>query len=347
MHDSGTLCVLSLTESRGNIDVRHGYSIDCVHRPSSRRYFRVSLDKLNTAHCTFTFSNPTSCTIHPSSSRVRSSFVSENCRWTFAMEKYPYFTNGTRSQSVSTIYLRTDYLRGLFISRGTNSRFVNVKRPDDRRIGKTTDQGRGTSSMFGTRRYIASTRRMHRRADDEKKNDRGREREKEGEVSADARRLGTRVRRPTEARFGCQSTPHPKLDSSSSNESAVSVGSPSGTGVDSGMQRVGRGKCGAPAPGESARRDGDIRCTWYRYLPLGTLSFYGAYLKRDTNERNWYRDDIDKLIRKHAESFFHPRKIIATDDIRFLITIFLIARFVILERVQYTLKDLRLWTVYR
>ncbi|KYN03731.1 hypothetical protein ALC62_05427 [Cyphomyrmex costatus] len=105
---------------------------------------------------------------------------------------------------------------------------------------------------------------------------REREREKEGEASADARRLGTRVRRPTGAQFGCQSTPHPKLDSSSSNESAVSVGSPSGTGGDSGMQRVGRGECGAPAPGESARRDGGIRCTWYRYLPLGTPSFYGA-----------------------------------------------------------------------
>ena len=42
------------------------------------------------------------------------------------------------------------------------------------------------------------------------------------------RRLGTRVRRPTEARFDCQSTPNPetRLDSSPFNVSAVFVGSP-------------------------------------------------------------------------------------------------------------------------
>lgn len=178
----------NLTEPRGNTDVRHEYSIDCVHRPGSRRYFQVPFDELNTAHCTFTSLNPTSCTIHPSSSRVRSSSVRENCRWTLAsrwrniliprtalvLSQYLRFTSEQATQK--PFYSSRDELP----VRGTS---------DDRTTGESTKRriGGGTTSTFGTCRYVASTRRMHRRADDEKKRDRGRERERGRSVSERAK----------------------------------------------------------------------------------------------------------------------------------------------------------------
>lgn len=279
MHDSSTIHVVvrsNLVEPRGNIYVRRRRSIDYVHRPeifsstvrrpehrarTAQSLPRIPLRALFTRRV-------------PESGHRPREWLHRTLD--IAAEKHPY-SSERRSLAVNIHDPPQDGAPGgFFIPRGTNFP-----------VGETSNEprddrsGRETSGTFGTRRYTANTLRMHRRAGDEKKRDRRRERERGRNVEADARRLGTRVRRPTEARFGCQSTPHPKLDSSSSNESAVSVGSPSGTGVARGRRGWVRGECDALAPGESA--DGGIRCT--RYLPLGTLSFYGAHRRGATRAR--------------------------------------------------------------
>lgn len=257
MHDSSTLYVGVLsnsTEPRGNIYVRHRYSIGYVHRPGPRRYFRVSLEhELNIARALHTHFLE-SHFVHYSSGEFPSQIIIRprglplNAR--IAMEKLILILTNGRSLSVSVHDpLQDGPPEGFVIPRGTNDRLANVGQSRRESAGRQIGAGRPRRSV---RAGMSRVRAGCTKGRTMRKRETAGEREKEGGTSADARRLGTRVRRPTEARFGCQSTPHPKLDSSSSNESAVSVGSPSGTGGGSGAQRVERSKCGALAPGESA-----------------------------------------------------------------------------------------------
>ncbi|TGZ50492.1 hypothetical protein DBV15_04228 [Temnothorax longispinosus] len=189
-------------------------SIDYVHRPGPRRYFRAPLDERNIAralHIHFLESH----FMHYLPDKFRSQ------RRNILM-----LANGARSPVRIYDPPQDGALRGFIISRGKRT-------PGSRTSGRPR---RETAQNDGTGGWNVLDVRSTRRADEREK-ERQREREKEGGTSA--RRLGTRVRRPTEARFGCQSTPHPKLDSSSSNESAVSVGSPSGTRGGSGVAEGG------------------------------------------------------------------------------------------------------------
>jgi len=191
--------------------------------------------------------------------QVRSSSIREDCRRTLASRGNILIPRTALSVSIHDSS-QDGPPEGFFVSRGMNSR-DELPVSERRTIVNRRNQG-GTSLTFGTRR-------MHQRADDEKKRDRGRERkrekrQREGSAREFAGRLkhGSTVSRPrtrNSTRLRRTSPPSP---------SAL----PRGQGGCSGAQRVGRGECGAPAPGESA--DGGIRCT--RYLPLGTLSFCGA-----------------------------------------------------------------------
>ncbi|KYQ56205.1 hypothetical protein ALC60_04819 [Trachymyrmex zeteki] len=201
-----------------------------------------------------------------------------------AMEKHPYSTNGTRSQSVFTIHIRTGHSEAFLFLEGRTPGSRNVRRPNDRRIDETTDRGRNDLDVRYVpvcREYAPDAPKGGRR-EKERQRERKRKREKrqrtrEGSAREFAGRLkhGSAVSRPrtrNSTRLRRTSPPSP---------SAL----PRGQGVTRGCRGWDEASAARLRQVNPARRDGGIRCTWYRYLPLGTLPFYGAYPKRDTNER--------------------------------------------------------------
>lgn len=143
MHDSSTLYVGGLsnsTEPRGNIYVRHRYSIGYVHRPGPRRYFRVSLEhELNIARALHTHFLE-SHFVHyspgefPSQVIIRPRGLPLNAR--IAAEKLILILTNGRSLSVSVHDPLQDGSSGGFvIPRTTGSRTSDnrdVNRQDDK-----------------------------------------------------------------------------------------------------------------------------------------------------------------------------------------------------------------------
>lgn len=137
MHDSRErlpyVGVLSnSTEPRGNIYVRHRYSIDYVHRPGSRRYFS-SIARTRAKHRARTthllpriplralFTRRVSESGHHPSARI----AAEHSR--IAVVKFILIlANGARSPSVFTIHFRTDHPEASSCLEGTNDRLANV-----------------------------------------------------------------------------------------------------------------------------------------------------------------------------------------------------------------------------
>lgn len=165
----------------------------------------------------------------------------------------------------STIHLRTDHSAPSFLE---GRRTAGSRTSDDGDVSQQDDgSGRDVlnrtvrAGMSRVRAGCTEGRTTRKRETEGERKREERQRTREGSAREFAGRLkhGSVVSRP----------PHPKLDSSSSNESAVSVGSLSGTGDGSGVQRARRGKCDALAPGESA--DGGTRCTRYSVLSRSTI----------------------------------------------------------------------------